>query len=182
MDNNSITVLSLLIGLFGLIATLVGTYFTYISFVNPIIRFKKYLKKPKNWEYFQGVEQYLYFYRYKKYPNFQIVIDFSKEVVENFHEEWINDSLFPNKENNASYYIRLEAAGIVLSKELFVSLDGHNYFVPVPSIKIFQNGQKEFYYSEQQTRLADIIGKYHFGEGIYEFAKKQKRPILIKKS
>ena len=55
----------------GLVATLVGTYFTYISFVNPIKRFKKYLKNPENWEKFQGIENHLSFYRHKKYPNFQ---------------------------------------------------------------------------------------------------------------
>src|SRR3989338_2000134 len=77
MNNDLITIISLLIGLLGLVATLVGTYFTYISFVNPIKRFKKYLKNPENWEKFQGIENHLSFYRHKKYPNFQIVIDWA---------------------------------------------------------------------------------------------------------
>src|SRR3989344_4645845 len=107
MNNDLITIISLLIGLLGLVATLVGTYFTYISFVNPIKRFKKYLKNPENWEKFQGIENHLSFYRHKKYPNFQIVIDWDKELVENFHEERMNDALYPDKTNNASYYVRL---------------------------------------------------------------------------
>jgi hypothetical protein len=106
-----VTILGFIIGIIGLIATLVGTYFTYISFINPITRFKKYLKNPENWEKFQGIENHLSFYRHKKYPNFQIVIDWDKELVENFHEEWINDSLYPDKTNNASCYVQLQANG-----------------------------------------------------------------------
>lgn len=52
MEDKIITILGLAIGLLGLVATLAGTYFTYISFVNPIIRFKKYLKNRKDWEKF----------------------------------------------------------------------------------------------------------------------------------
>ena len=84
MNNDLITILGFVIGILGLVATLVGTYFTYISFINPITRFKKYLKNPENWEKFQGIENHLSFYRHKKYPNFQIVIDWDKELVENF--------------------------------------------------------------------------------------------------
>jgi hypothetical protein len=73
--SDTITILGFIIGIIGLIATLVGTYFTYISFVNPITRFKKYLKNSEDWERFQGIEDHLSFYRHKKYPSFQIVID-----------------------------------------------------------------------------------------------------------
>lgn len=45
---NTITIVSLSIGLMGLVATGIGTYLTYISYVNPIIRFNRFLKKPKN--------------------------------------------------------------------------------------------------------------------------------------
>ena len=180
MNNNLVTVLGLLIGILGLVATLVGTYFTYISFVNPMVRFKKYLKRPENWEEFQGIDNHLSFYRYKKYPNFQIVVDWDKEIVKNFHEEWINDSLYPDKTNNGSYHVRLEANTTLLEKELFVSLDGHRYFVPVPKITILEKGEREFYYDIQQIQLANIVGKYHFEKNIYEFAKEQKKPIVMK--
>ncbi|MFA6159824.1 MAG: hypothetical protein WC678_01910 [Parcubacteria group bacterium] len=179
MNNELITILGFIIGILGLVATLVGTYFTYISFVNPIIRFKKYLKNSENWEKFQGIESYLSFYRHKKYPNFQIVIDWDKELVENFHEEWINDSLYPDKANNASYYVRLEANSMLLDKELFVCLDGHRYFVPVPKVLRLKNDEREFYYDKKQIQLAKIIGKHYFEKDIYEFAKECKKPILI---
>ncbi|PIR96837.1 MAG: hypothetical protein COT91_04580 [Candidatus Doudnabacteria bacterium CG10_big_fil_rev_8_21_14_0_10_41_10] len=183
MNNDLITIISLLIGLLGLVATLVGTYLSYISFVNPLKRFNKYLKNPENWEKFQGIEAHLSFYRHKKYPNFQIVIDWDKELVENFHEEWMNDALYPDKTNNASYYVRLEANGMLLDKELFVSLDGHRYFVPVPRVSISKTktDERDFYYDTRQIQLANIVGKYHFGDkGIYDFAKSQSKPIEIR--
>lgn len=183
MNNDLITILSLIIGILGLVATLVGTYFTYISFVNPISRFKKYLKNAENWEKFQGIENHLSFYRHKNYPNFQIVIDWDKELVKDFHEEWINDGLYPDKTNNASYYVRLEANAMLLDKELFVSLDGHRYFVPVPRVSMSKTktDEKDFYYDTRQIQLANIVGEYHFGDkNIYDFAKQQKKPILIK--
>lgn len=180
MNNDLITILGLVIGIIGLFATLVGTYFTYISFINPIIRFKKYLKNPENWENFQGIENHLSFYRHKKYPNFQIVIDGDKEVVENFQAEWINDKLYPDKTNNASHYVRLEANAMLLDKELFVSLDGHRYFYPVPKVFRGENDEREFYYDRQQIQLAKIVGRHHFGKDIYDFAKECKIPILIK--
>ena len=98
--------INLVIGLLGLI----GLYFTYISFVNPIGRFNRYLRKPAGWEKFLGVEMYTDIYRYKKYPSFQIVIDWNKELVNNFHESWINDALFPDKTNNCSYHAQIGRA------------------------------------------------------------------------
>ncbi len=183
MNNDLITIISLLIGLLGLVATLVGTYFTYISFVNPVKRFKKYLKNPENWEKFQGIEAHLSFYRHKKYPNFQIVIDWDKELVENFHEEWMNDVLYPDKTNNASYYVRLEVNAMLLEKELFVSLDGHRYFVPVPRVSVSnsETGERDVYFDTLQIQLANIVGIYHFGDkGIYDFAKSQSKPIEMR--
>jgi hypothetical protein len=183
MNSDLITILSLMIGILGLVATLVGTYFAYISFINPMVRFKKYLKNPENWEKFQGIEDYLSFYRHKKYPNFQIVIDWDKELVKNFHEEWINDGLYPDKTNNASYCVRLEANAMLLDKELFVSLDGHRWFVPVPRVKMSRTkkDEREFYYDDRQIQLANIVGRYHFEDkNIYDFAKMQSRPIEIR--
>lgn len=180
MNSDLITILSFILGIIGLVATLVGTFFTYISFVNPMIRFKKYLKNYENWENFQGIEDHLSFYRHKKHPNFQIVVDWNKELVQNFHEEWINDSLYPNKTNNASYYVRLEANAMLLDKVLFVSLDGHKYFVPVPKVLRVGDKERDFYYDKQQIQLAKIVGIHHFEKDIYEFAKECKKPILIK--
>jgi hypothetical protein len=181
MNNDLTTILSLAVGILGLLASFIGTYLAYISFINPIIRFNKYLKNPENWEKFQGIEDHLSFYRHKKYPNFQIVIDWDKNISENFHEEWINDGLYPDKKNNTSYFVRLEVNTMLLDKELFVSLDGHRYFVPVPEVLRMNNNKREYYYNVRQIQLANIVGVYHFGnKNIYDFAKDCKEPILIK--
>jgi len=173
-------IISLTIGIIGLIATLVGTYFTYISFVNPIRRFKKYLKKPDEWEEFQGIEMHLSIFRYKKYPNFQIVIDWDKPVVDDYHEEWIKD--YSDKKHNASYFVRLETNAMLLEKELFVLLDGGRIFVPVPR-KSFENNNNNnmvYWYDPIQIQLANIVGKYYQEKDIREFALQQKKRILIK--
>lgn len=177
--NGFITILSLILGILGLAATLVGTWLSYISFINPLIRFNKYLKNPSGWENFLGIESNISIYRYKKYPNFQIVIDWDNTVTENFKEEWVNDGLFPDKDNNASYYIRLEVNGMLLDRELFVSLDGHRYFVPVPRTKM-EGQERGFFYDQKQSQLTRIIGKFHFDDMNLEvFAKKQKKSITI---
>lgn len=178
--DNIITILSLAIGILGLLASIIGTYISYISFINPKIRFQKYLKKLEDWEKFQGIENHLDFYRHKKYPTFQIIIDWNKELVEGFHEEWINSGLYPDKTNNASYYVRLEANGILLDKELFVSLDGHRYFVPVPKIESrTEEDERRFYYDDQQIQLSKIVGRYYLGKDIYDFVKSCKKPIKL---
>lgn len=178
MEDKTITILGLAIGLLGLVATLVGTYFTYISFINPITRFKKYLKNPKGWKKFQGAEIHLSIFRHKKYPNFQIIIDWDKPVVENYQEEWIRD--YSDREHNTSYFVRLEANAMLLEKELFVSLDGGRAFIPSPR-RTLENEKLVYWYDTMQIQLANIIGEYPWERDINEFAAEQKKPILIKK-
>jgi len=182
MVNDLITIISLVIGIFGLIATFIGTYLTYISIVNPIIRFNKFLKNKNRWEKFIGIEPNLYRYRNKKYPSFQIVIDWDNPVVENFHDEWMDETSSFIIKTSDSHLVRLEINGMLLDKELFVSIDDHRWFVPVPREKILKKCDRSFYYDMRQIRLANIIGKYYGkAENIYSFAKAQKKPIGIKK-
>lgn len=162
-------IINQILGIVGLIATILGSYLTYISFVNPLIRFRKFLNKPNNWEKFIGIEPSIYYYRYRKYPNFQIVIDWNNAVVEGFKEEWTDKAHFPDSDNNASYFVQLKANGMLLDKELFVSLDGHRYFVPVPRTMMFEE-ERIFYYDSRQIQLANIIGEYYRDNDILEFA------------
>lgn len=93
----------------------------------------------------------------------------------------MNDALFPDKDHNVSHYVGLEVNGMLLDKELFVSLDGGRYFVPVPEIEMAEEGKRNFYYNAQQVQLAKIVGDFHFqGDDIYKFATQQKKPIIIK--
>lgn len=179
--DTTITILGIVIGIFGLAASIVGTYLAWISFVNPMRRFKKYLKNQNGWEKFIGIEDHIYFYRYRKYPNFQITIDWDKEIVANFYEEWIDNLLISDKDNNASYIVGIEINSILMDKELFVSLDGHRYFVPVPNRIIAKEGKANFFYSQRQVQLANIVGRYHFEKNIFEFAKNADINISAKK-
>lgn len=174
---NIVTIISLAIGVLGLVTTIIGTYLTYISFINPWIRFEKYLKKPNDWEKIIP-EQNLTIYRHKKYPGFQVITNWDESIVNNFQEDWIGN--FPDKEHNTSYRVRLEANSIFLRKELFVSLDGGRGFVPVPKRKL-DGASFEYYYDKLQVQLANIIGEYPRGsvENIESFAATQKIPIKI---
>ena len=171
-------VINLVIGILGLMASLVGFYFTYITFVNPLVRFKQYLRRPTDWERFIGIEIGIDRYRHRKYPSFEIVIDWNNECVDNFHEEWINDGMFPDKTNNASYYVQLLSNGMLLSKELFVSLDGHRYFVPVPRTQGEVEGRRFYYYDQIQIQLSRIVGRFYFDQDIQVFAQSQHRLAL----
>jgi len=161
-------------GVLGTLMGLVGFYFTYISFVNPIHRFKKYLRNHSNWERFLGIEDHISIYRHKIYPSFQITVDWDQEVVQGFSDEWIMRYPFRDDSNHVSYFVRLEANGIFLQRELFVSLDGHRYFVPVPRIMIGEDGVRNFYYDGIQIQLAKIIGKFDFFSDIHKFVEQQK--------
>lgn len=166
--------LNYILGITGSIASIFGLYFTYISFINPIRRFNCFLSKSDNWEKFIGVENNLSIYRHKRYPNFQIVVDWSESVAENFHEEWIHS--YPDNEHNASYFVRLESNGMLLDKEPFVSLDGGRYFVPVPRIEMSktEENKREFYYDKRQVQLANVIGEFYLqGDDIHAFMSKQ---------
>jgi hypothetical protein len=170
-----ITIISLSIGLLGLIASLVGTYLAYISFINPLVRFKCYLRKPKSWEKVYK-DKPSDIYRHKKHPAFQLIVNWNNEIVDGFEDTWIRD--YPDKRHNCSYFVILEANGTFLGKELFVSLDGSRAFVPVPSVTM--NGEERvFFYDKLQIQIANIVGKYSWEKDIEEFASHQKIPIKI---
>lgn len=84
-------------------------------------------------------------------------------------------SFYPDNENNASYHVKFEVNGMLLDKELFVSLDAHRYFVPVPRIKR-DGDKKSYFYDKKQINISNIIGRYHSNEkNINEFVKNQKK-------
>ncbi|MEK6795356.1 MAG: hypothetical protein AABZ39_11290 [Spirochaetota bacterium] len=174
----TLDVISLSVGILGLFFGIVGAYMAYISFVNPIKRFMKYIRDFRNWEKFQGIKDHLSIYRHVKYPNFRIVIDWDTEVKKDFHEDWMNDAVFLDKKNNALFYVRLEANAMQLESELFISLDGGRYFVPLPKYFAVKNGKK-YYYDKRQILLAKIVGAFYRYQNIYEFAQNQSVPIEI---
>ena len=174
--NLSINIYSFVLGILGLIATVIGSYIAIVSYINPINRFKKYLKKSKNWEICVFVECNLKIYRNKRFPGYQIIIDWNKPLSNNFQEEWIRN--YPDRNNNSSYFIRLEANGVYLMGELFVTLDGARTFVPVPRRSTY-NDEIKYWYDEIQVQLANIVGEFHLDENVIDFAKNQKKEIIL---
>jgi hypothetical protein len=158
------------LGFFGLIASILGLYISYETFINPLIRFNRYLSRPLLWEKFIGMKDSIYFFRYKELPNFQISVKWDFTIVDNFFEEWMKNIFIADKTNNSSYLVGLEANGMLLDKELFVSLDGHRYFVPAPRIMLVED-ERIFFYEGRQIYLAQIVGSFGIYEDIFEFSK-----------
>ncbi|MCF6765189.1 hypothetical protein L3V82_05350 [Thiotrichales bacterium 19S3-7] len=181
MDKMIITIVSLifgmiglLLGILGLIATLIGVWFSYISFVNPIKRFKKYVKNSNDWERFHRIENLIDCFRHKKYPTFQLIIDYDLVIVKDFSEDWIGAC--PDKGSNASYHVQYKVNDMLFKTELFVLLDGGRNFVPVPRVEVNQDqpNSRQFYYDIEQIQIANIVGKYHFEDNIYDYAMNHK--------
>jgi len=167
--------LSVLISILGLAATLVGIYLAYLFYINPSKRFNEYLKNPKNWEeYRQSDLSPVDIYRHKYFPDFQIKV--SHESLNNdFNEDWIKD--YPDK-TKETYLVKLIAKGIEIAQFVFLSLDGDRINVPLP--KIGANGKK-YYYSDLQINLYQVIDKFNTsGEyPITDFISEQKKDIVI---
>ena len=182
----------------------IGILFTVIEYISRVICFIKtflmphpafmfnmLLKKPEAWEESVGTSEGYPTYRHKKYPFFQIIVNFEKPIKERYHEEWLENGLFPrlkNKNGTSNGLVRVNfyANGIPLGSEFFNVLDDHRWFVPQPRIEMLEPEEgewmkrREFCYDTKQIRLAKIIGKIHptyaefDGWDIYKFAEKHR--------
>jgi hypothetical protein len=168
---------SLFLGILGLIATIVGSALSYVTYVNPFVRFKWYLKRSSKWEKINR-DDHSTFYGYIHQPGYTVSADWDREVVRGYNEEWIR--AYPDRENNTSYYVEMHANGIFLGRELFVSLDGGRIFVPAPRVKRVDDIMM-YYYNELQILLAKIISWYNWEVSIEEFAASQNIRLLLPK-
>lgn len=173
--------ISLVISVVGLIATSIGAWLAYVTFISPLRRFKWYLRKPDKWEKefeAKGSE----FYRPKQHPEFQIVRS-ENPTVTGFTQPWMKK--YPDMEHNQSYIVEVRFHGTFLMSELFIALDGWRYFVPVPRVESAglpphlstDKDTRTFHYDELQVRLSRIIGDYYRMDTIEQFAKAHKIPI-----
>ncbi|MCG2726643.1 MAG: hypothetical protein L6420_10440 [Elusimicrobia bacterium] len=177
--NMIITVISILVGLFGLIATLIGTFVAYISYVNPIKRFGRYLRETKNWEVYKRNDLIpIYTYRHKYFLDFQIEIDFDKPLKANFEEKWIKD--YPDK-SKKTYNVKLIAKGMLIEEFEFLTLDGYRIFIPLPMVNL-SNGV--YYYNQLQKDIHKVIDQFNEnGEySLEKFILEQKSRIEIVKN
>lgn len=165
-----ITIISLLLGVLGLIATLVGTILAYTTFVNPKIRIDRYLKKPKNWEQIElGLSESNSLWRYKKHPEFSIEQqDDSKDWDFGITENWMKYPLpDPSK---TTYMLHIKAGSIVVYAEQFITLDGGRYFVPLPRVEYSEEKKdNKYFYTSLQIQIARIVGQFYRMESIDEF-------------
>jgi hypothetical protein len=169
-----------IVGVSGFITGIVGIILSYWALRSPKTRLERYLRTPDSWKVITSPKGNVYAYTHKKHPGFKVTIDWDRVVNDGFHEGWVNNSLYPDKTNNCLYSVVIEADSAVIEQELFVSLDGHRYFVPLPRIENI-NGSRAWFYDKRQVQLAKIIGKFGYFKNINEFADNQKHPITIKK-
>jgi hypothetical protein len=167
--------INLAIGILGLVLACVALYFS--DFINPWNRFRKYLRKSEDWEPFYGTEGHVSRWRHIKYPYFQIVIDWEKEVGGTSGEEWIKNIFLRNPGNNISYLVRLEVNGMLLNTESFLSVDGHSYFIPWPRMLFIEDEASwRYFYDGLQIDLVNIIGRFRGVDdikNIYNFVERQ---------
>ena len=109
-------------------------------------------------------------------PSYQIENIYEVEV-ENFSEPWAKG--FPDQ-HASSYWINLKVAGATVSQEMFVSLDGGRYFVPIPEVRVdnksIESYKRSFYYHRGSLRflLGKVIGRYYFtNSDLVDFAIRQ---------
>lgn len=94
-------------------------------------------------------------------------------AVKDFDEPWVKR--FPDK-HTSSYYVNLVESGNVVEQEIFVSLDGGRYFVPIPEISVGdyhgESSDLTYYYDHGSLRflLGKVIGRYYYMENLGVFA------------
>jgi hypothetical protein len=169
----SISPAQLAIGIVGLVISGVGVYLRYLTVENPLMKFRLYIRRPEKWDQIHRSESHITTYRYRGDPEFQIVTNWNEEIVSNFSESWVMDYPWRGADNNTSYYVRCEARGSLLHNELFVSLDGHRYFVPVPQRHVISDDEV-FFYDPVQLDIARIVGKFDYLKNMEEFIPAQK--------
>lgn len=159
-------------GIFGLLAGLVGMWFSYITYTSPMVRFRWYLKHKNNWkQVFPRAEGQSDYYQYLKHQEFTI-----EEVDDRRwdHEEpWITKTLRPDK-NLHSYQVALKVNGNIIHTENFIFMDGGRYYVPIPRVEYAHTDNENdniYYYESIQVLLADVLGKYHNDKSLEEFCK-----------
>lgn len=172
-------IISNLLGVFGIIISAIGFYFTYISFVNPIGRARSLIKDWKNWEKISFANDYsFYIYRHKKYSNYQIEINKDNPINSEYRESWIPELA---DSDCKSFSVKIKSSGVVLIEEVFISLDGGRYFIPCPR-RESREGRLIYYYDSLQVQLASIIGEYwDMDKNLNDFLKSNNVSVEVRK-
>jgi hypothetical protein len=157
-------ILTWLITILGFIATIIGSILALATYVSPLFRLKIYIKKNKNWKkFYMGRVEYNW--QYKNHPEF--VIEISHEDKKwSAIESWMRH--YPDPLKNISI-VKARVNGNILLTEVFISLDGGRYFVPVPKRKLISENEFKYWYTPMQVRLSRIVGYYYNAKTVEEF-------------
>lgn len=181
VNNEIITIISLIIGGLGLIASIAGSVLAYFTFVNPKVRVDSYLGRSKKWEQVElGLRGNNSLWRYKSHPEFTIQQQKDRKTWDSgAAERWMKYPLpDPSK---TSYMMHVKAGSIVVYAEEFVTLDGGRYLVPLPRVKYHDKKEdNEYFYTPLQVSIARIIGEFYRMESIDEFV--ENNEVEIRKS
>jgi hypothetical protein len=172
-------ILSIVLALLGLVATIVGLYVTYITYINPEIRLSWYLKDIDGWEEVNfDFSDKKSFWRYKKHPEFTIIqqengIDWDSDA----DEPWM---IYPFPDpNKKTYEIYIKSNRTLILKEVFITLDGSRYFVPLPRVAYGETiDENRYYYTRWQIKISKVIGRYYRMKSVEEFARENNIKII----
>jgi len=178
---DTITIISLIVGGLGLLASIIGSVLAYFTFINPKKRTDYYLRDTENWEEVHlGLRGSNSLWRYKKHPEFTIEQqDESDPWDYNKTEKWMKYPLpDPSK---TTYMMHVKAGNIVVYAELFITLDGGRYLVPLPRVEYHKvKEDNEYFYTPLQVKIGDIVGNFYSMKSLDEFI--EKNEIEIRKN
>jgi hypothetical protein len=81
------------------------------------------------------------------------------DKIGDFEEDWT--TVHPDK-RSYNYYVNLKIGNTIIKELIFISMDGHRYFVPLPRTRKVE-GKTEFYWdiNSLRVKVCRIIGKYY---------------------
>lgn len=174
-----VEIVSIIFGILGLIATLASLWFAYITYANPMLRFKKYLRNIVNWQLTSSrFNDSFEYYRYSKHPEF--TMEYRKDQGWDREEPWIKRVHRPDP-NLFQYEVALKLNGVVIHTENFMAMDGWRYFVPIPRVEYAASGNEvdnSYYYDNIQAAIARVIGKFHLDKRLEDFCSHAKIKML----
>jgi hypothetical protein len=165
-------ILSLILGILGLIGTILSLVFAIVVYVSPMFRFKLYLRNKDAWVRVHlragGDDGYL---QHSRHPEFTITESEDSRKWDR-DEPWMKKVIRPDK-NAGSKKVYLNVNGVVVWSGDFMFLDGFRIYVPVPRVDFAEKEEDNtYYYDDVQVLVANVIGKYHIYNSLKDFCEK----------
>jgi hypothetical protein len=159
-----------LIGWLGLILTLATLPLAIITYISPKHRLNRYLNHPSKWKEIDlDLLGFKSIWQFTPHPEFTIKqLDDTEEWAYDAVEPWMTYH-FPDS-SKRTYRLHVRANDVVVYSELFISLDGGRYFVPLPRVAYAKDKSgNNYYYEPIQIKISRIVGSYYRMSSIDEF-------------